>query len=116
NRWGSIEQRVPSAWTECHLGGWRPWFQCTARGQRAAGHPFSGLEFSSRAQFERPPPLGERNGPEFAQGNGGATRKPPRASRSLFLVVFVAELTSVSVVLYVENAPAKFVVLGEQCL
>ncbi len=25
-RWRSVEQRVPITWTECHLGGWRPWF------------------------------------------------------------------------------------------
>jgi hypothetical protein len=25
----SIEQRVPIAWTACHLGGRRPWFRCT---------------------------------------------------------------------------------------
>jgi hypothetical protein len=46
----------------------------------------------------------------------GRPESRPRASRSLFFVVFVAELTSVGVVLYVENALAKFVVLGEQCL
>src|SRR5690348_11571773 len=27
--WKSIEQRVPLAWTRCHLGGKRPWFVCT---------------------------------------------------------------------------------------
>jgi hypothetical protein len=27
---GSIEQRVPITWTECHLGGRRPWFVCSA--------------------------------------------------------------------------------------
>jgi hypothetical protein len=27
--WKSIEQRVPIAWTECHLGGRRAWFRCT---------------------------------------------------------------------------------------
>jgi hypothetical protein len=44
----------------------------------------------------------------------GRPESRPRASRSLFvLVIFVSELTSVGVVLYVENALAKFVVLGE---
>jgi hypothetical protein len=28
-------QRVPVSWTECHLGGWRPWFRCSC-GRRAA--------------------------------------------------------------------------------
>jgi hypothetical protein len=28
--WKSIEQRVPIAWTSCHLGGRRPWFVCSA--------------------------------------------------------------------------------------
>src|SRR5690242_15643608 len=27
--WKSVEQRVPLAWTRCHLGGKRPWFVCT---------------------------------------------------------------------------------------
>jgi hypothetical protein len=27
--WQSVEQRVPIAWTACHLGGRRPWFRCT---------------------------------------------------------------------------------------
>jgi hypothetical protein len=40
--WESIEQRVPIVWTECHFGGRRPWFRCTATangeycGRRAA--------------------------------------------------------------------------------
>jgi len=29
NLWRSVEQCVPITWTECHLGGWRPWFRCT---------------------------------------------------------------------------------------
>jgi hypothetical protein len=32
----SVEQRVPIVWTNCHLGGRRPWFQCTACGRRVA--------------------------------------------------------------------------------
>jgi hypothetical protein len=28
--WKSIEQRVPITWTQCHLGGCRPWFICSA--------------------------------------------------------------------------------------
>jgi hypothetical protein len=36
NRWRSVEQRVPVTWTECHLGGRRPWFRCTACGRRVA--------------------------------------------------------------------------------
>jgi hypothetical protein len=27
--WKSIEQRVPITWTNCHLGGQRPWFVCS---------------------------------------------------------------------------------------
>ena len=27
--WKSIEQRVPITWTNCHLGGCRPWFVCS---------------------------------------------------------------------------------------
>jgi hypothetical protein len=27
--WKLIEQRVPIAWTACHLGGQRPWFVCS---------------------------------------------------------------------------------------
>jgi hypothetical protein len=27
--WKDIRQRVPIIWTECHLGGRRPWFRCT---------------------------------------------------------------------------------------
>jgi hypothetical protein len=27
--WKGIRQRVPITWTECHLGGQRPWFRCT---------------------------------------------------------------------------------------
>jgi hypothetical protein len=27
--WKPIEQRVPIVWTECHLGGRRPWFRCS---------------------------------------------------------------------------------------
>ena len=30
SEWRSVEQRVPIVWTNCHLGGRRPWFQCTA--------------------------------------------------------------------------------------
>jgi hypothetical protein len=27
--WRAVRQRVPITWTECHLGGRRPWFRCT---------------------------------------------------------------------------------------
>jgi hypothetical protein len=30
----SLEQRLRITWTECHLGGWRPWFRCSC-GRRA---------------------------------------------------------------------------------
>jgi hypothetical protein len=30
SEWRSVEQRVPIAWTACHLGGCRPWLCCTA--------------------------------------------------------------------------------------
>lgn len=36
NRWRSVEQRVPITWIDCHFGGWRPWFHCTACGRRVA--------------------------------------------------------------------------------
>jgi hypothetical protein len=29
SEWKAIEQRVPIAWTACHLGGRRPWFVCS---------------------------------------------------------------------------------------
>ena len=29
SQWKSVEQRVPITWTECHLGGRRPWFVCS---------------------------------------------------------------------------------------
>jgi hypothetical protein len=29
SEWKSIEQRVPITWTDCHLGGQRPWFVCS---------------------------------------------------------------------------------------
>jgi hypothetical protein len=28
--WRDVRQRVPITWTECHLGGRRPWFKCDA--------------------------------------------------------------------------------------
>jgi hypothetical protein len=28
NDWRDVRQRVPITWTECHLGGRRPWFKC----------------------------------------------------------------------------------------
>lgn len=36
SEWKSIEQRVPITWTECNLGGHRPWFLCSVSsgGQR----------------------------------------------------------------------------------
>jgi hypothetical protein len=34
--WKSVNQRVPIAWTVCHLGGHRPWFCCTRCGRRVA--------------------------------------------------------------------------------
>lgn len=30
DEWKSVNQRVPIAWTVCHLGGHRPWFCCAA--------------------------------------------------------------------------------------
>jgi hypothetical protein len=30
SEWKDVEQRVPLTWTNCHLGGRRPWFQCPA--------------------------------------------------------------------------------------
>lgn len=29
--WEDIEQRVPLEWTDCNLGGQRPWFRCSVR-------------------------------------------------------------------------------------
>ena len=31
--WKSISQRVPITWTDCHFGGRRPWFICSAYSQ-----------------------------------------------------------------------------------
>jgi hypothetical protein len=28
--WKPVEQRVPVTWTNCHFGGRRPWFTCSA--------------------------------------------------------------------------------------
>ena len=28
--WKPVEQRVPVTWTDCHFGGHRPWFTCSA--------------------------------------------------------------------------------------
>jgi len=25
---GGAAQRIPLIWTQCHFGGWRPWFKC----------------------------------------------------------------------------------------
>jgi hypothetical protein len=37
--WKSVEQRVPIAWTACHLGGRRPWFVCSVySGGQYCGH------------------------------------------------------------------------------
>jgi hypothetical protein len=34
--WKPVEQRVKIVWTNCHLGGRRPWFQCAACARRVA--------------------------------------------------------------------------------
>ena len=52
--WKSIEQRVPIAWTLCHLGGRRPWFICSVRsntqycGRRVAVLYLAGKSFACR--------------------------------------------------------------------
>jgi hypothetical protein len=54
SQWKSIEQRVPIAWTACHLGGRRPWFICSAYsngrycGRRAAVLYGAGQIFACR--------------------------------------------------------------------
>jgi hypothetical protein len=54
SQWKSIEQRVPIAWTACHLGGRRPWFVCSVysngryRGRRAAVLYGAGQLFACR--------------------------------------------------------------------
>jgi hypothetical protein len=35
--WRDVRQRVPITWTECHLGGRRPWFRCTYSKGRYCG-------------------------------------------------------------------------------
>jgi GAF domain-containing protein len=52
--WKSIEQRVPITWTDCHFGGRRPWFCCSARangrycGRRVAVLYGDGKSFACR--------------------------------------------------------------------
>jgi hypothetical protein len=54
SQWKSMEQRVPIAWTDCHLGGRRPWFICSAYsdgrycGRRAAVLYGAGQLFACR--------------------------------------------------------------------
>ena len=54
SEWKSIEQRVPITWTECHLGGRRPWFICSVCsngrycGRRAALLYIAGERFACR--------------------------------------------------------------------
>src|SRR5271168_1205483 len=58
-RWGDsygqfIYQRVPITWTECHLGGRRPWFTCAVHangrycGRRVAKIYYAGDAFACR--------------------------------------------------------------------
>ena len=52
--WKPVEQRVPIAWTACHLGGRRPWFVCLANsrgrfcGRRVAVLYLAGESFACR--------------------------------------------------------------------
>jgi hypothetical protein len=56
--WKSIEQRVPITWTQCHLGGCRPWFICSARtngrycGRRVALLYGAGELFACRSCYQ----------------------------------------------------------------
>ena len=52
--WKSIEQRVPITWTNCHLGGRRPWFVCSVR----ANGRYCGRRVATRAV--KPLPLTQR--------------------------------------------------------
>jgi hypothetical protein len=53
----SIEQRVPVVWTNCHFGGRRPWFVCSARadgkycGRRVAVLYLGGELFACRGCY-----------------------------------------------------------------
>jgi hypothetical protein len=56
--WKFIEQRVPLTWTDCHLGGCRPWFRCSVRangrycGRRVAVLYGSGELFGCRSCYD----------------------------------------------------------------
>jgi hypothetical protein len=52
SEWRSVEQRVPLAWTRCHLGGARPWFRCSASdGSRLCGRRVAKLYLRGTATF-----------------------------------------------------------------
>jgi len=52
--WKPVEQRVPMTWTNCHFGGRRPWFTCSAHtngrycGRRVAVLYLAGELFACR--------------------------------------------------------------------
>lgn len=69
--WKSVEQRVPITWTDCHLGGRRPWFVCSAYpggkycGRRVAvlfgaGHYFACRHCYGLAYLSQQEPIRER--------------------------------------------------------
>jgi hypothetical protein len=56
--WKAVEQRVPITWTNCHLGGRRPWFICPVHcdgrycGQRVAVLYAAGQLFACRRCYD----------------------------------------------------------------
>ena len=83
--WKSIEQRVPIAWTLCHLGGRRPWFICSVRsntqycGRRVAVLCLGGDRSRAESCYGRLMPASRAGSvPQPAQGAGvtPARRQP----------------------------------------
>ena len=70
--WKSTEQRVSITWTNCHFGGRRPWFTCSAHtngrycGRRVAVLYLTGKSFACRtSRYQRglaPSPNGNKGG------------------------------------------------------
>jgi hypothetical protein len=90
--WKSIEQRVPITWTECHLGGRRPWFVCSVYrdgrycGRRVAvlygaGELFAcrrccGLTYASRQESPRDRSISQARKVRMRLGGGPSLFDP----------------------------------------
>jgi hypothetical protein len=102
-KWKPIEQYVPLTWTECHLGGARPWFLCTEDtgdgqccGKRVAklyprGHVFAcrhccGLAYTSQSENPRYRAISRAQKLRMRLGGGPSIldpfpERPPRMHR-----------------------------------